>query len=56
MKVARVGNTAVGYALIHWRRNGKSARLYSLAVLERWRQNGIGEMLVNAMRNSAAHE
>ena len=27
MKVARVGNTAVGYALIHWRRNGKSARL-----------------------------
>jgi len=56
MKVARVGNTAVGYALIHWRLNGKSARLYSLAVLERWRQNGIGEMLVNAMRNSAAHE
>ena len=56
MKVARVGNTAVGYALIHWRRNGKSARLYSLAVLERWRQNGIGEMLVNAMRNSAVHE
>ena len=56
LKVARVGNTAVGYALIHWRQNGKSARLYSLAVLERWRQNGIAAMLVNAMRKSAMHK
>ena len=55
IKVARVGNTVVGYALIHLRRNRKSARLYSVAVLERWRQNGIGEMLVNAMQESATH-
>jgi len=56
VKVARAGDTLVGYGVIHWRRTGRSARLYSLAVLERWRQNGVATMLVQAVSERACKE
>ncbi len=42
-----IDDMPVGYAILHWRQTGQNARLYSLAVLERWRQQGIARRLID---------
>ena len=51
--VARAGDIVAGYAVIHWRQRGKSARLYSIAVLAAWREKGVATQLIEAVRGHA---
>ena len=53
--VAENGGQMVGSAAVFFRRNSDAARLYSVAVSDRARGQGIGGLLIDAAEHAARH-